>query len=80
MSGLAESTNLIFQKLKCNPISGETVPLSGVYYFQSCASILGREFAGSICKTIASNRQNTSSPEYNDEHLFDDLTINNLYS
>jgi hypothetical protein len=26
-SGFAESTNLIFQKLKCNPISGETVPL-----------------------------------------------------
>jgi hypothetical protein len=28
ISGPAESTNLIFQKLKCNPISGGTVPLN----------------------------------------------------
>jgi hypothetical protein len=30
ISSPAESTNLIFQKLKCNPISGETVPLEGL--------------------------------------------------
>jgi hypothetical protein len=27
ISGSAESTNLIFKKLKCNPISDEAVPL-----------------------------------------------------
>ncbi len=31
----AESTNLIFQKLKCNPISGETVPLKTFGLFLS---------------------------------------------
>jgi hypothetical protein len=31
ISGPAESTNLIFQKLKCNPVSGETVPLMRLF-------------------------------------------------
>jgi hypothetical protein len=35
ISGPAESTNVIFQKLKYNPISGETVPLSNVIFSNS---------------------------------------------
>ncbi len=35
MSGPAESTNFIFQRLKCNPISGETGPLKTFGLFLS---------------------------------------------